>query len=201
MSELRTVNATTGLVTALAVGTTDITYTVSSGCGSPASSFKTLTVTATQNTSCGPRNDKVIVCHNGQQLCISASAVAAHLAHGDILGPCPTVVTRSFNQQDESESVSKLFVTAYPNPYEQAFKINIKSPVSGMATIVFYNTTGNKVHELKQNVLANISNIVELKNTTMFKASVFYKVIIGDKIINSSGIKLKCLLSGEAFLI
>ncbi len=40
------VNATSGLVTALTVGTTNITYTVSSGCGSPASAIKALTVAA-----------------------------------------------------------------------------------------------------------------------------------------------------------
>lgn len=39
------VNPATGLVTALTAGTTDITYTVNAGCGSPVSSFLTLTVT------------------------------------------------------------------------------------------------------------------------------------------------------------
>ena len=39
-----TVNAATGLVTAATAGTTNITYTVGSGCGSPISSSKTLTV-------------------------------------------------------------------------------------------------------------------------------------------------------------
>ena len=39
-----TVNPTTGFVTALTAGTTNITYTVASGCGSPLSTFKTLTV-------------------------------------------------------------------------------------------------------------------------------------------------------------
>ena len=39
-----TVNASTGLVTAIGAGTTDIKYEVGSGCGSPVSSIKTLTV-------------------------------------------------------------------------------------------------------------------------------------------------------------
>ena len=41
-----TVNPTTGEVTALTVGTTDITYTVNSGCGSPVSAVFALSVTA-----------------------------------------------------------------------------------------------------------------------------------------------------------
>ena len=41
---IATVNPGTGLVTPVSQGTTDITYTVTSGCGAPVSSFKTLTV-------------------------------------------------------------------------------------------------------------------------------------------------------------
>ena len=35
---------------------------------------------------CG--SNKVYVCHNGNTLCINKSALAAHIAHGDYLGPC-----------------------------------------------------------------------------------------------------------------
>ena len=41
---IATVNPSTGLVTAVSAGTTNITYTVGSGCGSPVSAFQTLTV-------------------------------------------------------------------------------------------------------------------------------------------------------------
>jgi subtilase family serine protease len=49
------VHPTSGLVTPLAAGTTDITYSITSGCGSPASSFVTLTVppNVTAGTVCG----------------------------------------------------------------------------------------------------------------------------------------------------
>ncbi|MES1181336.1 MAG: Ig-like domain-containing protein, partial [Flavobacterium sp.] len=55
-----TVNATTGLVTAVGAGTTDIIYTVNSGCGSPVSSFKTLTVSA--NASAGTVSGTTPLC-------------------------------------------------------------------------------------------------------------------------------------------
>ena len=32
--------------------------------------------------------EKVVICHNGNTIEVDASAVAAHLAHGDTLGPC-----------------------------------------------------------------------------------------------------------------
>src|SRR6185369_7100267 len=43
-TSVATVNASTGLVTAVAAGTTNVTYTVTTGCNNPVSSFKTLTV-------------------------------------------------------------------------------------------------------------------------------------------------------------
>jgi uncharacterized protein YjdB len=43
-TSVASVNASSGLVSALSAGTTNIIYTVNSGCGSPVSSFKTLTV-------------------------------------------------------------------------------------------------------------------------------------------------------------
>jgi hypothetical protein len=32
---------------------------------------------------------KVVICHNGKTISVAEPAVAAHLAHGDTLGPCP----------------------------------------------------------------------------------------------------------------
>ena len=36
-----------------------------------------------------PVEKKVIVCHKGKNISIPQSALKAHLAHGDKLGPCP----------------------------------------------------------------------------------------------------------------
>lgn len=33
--------------------------------------------------------EKVVICHNGTTIEVDTNAVAAHLAHGDTLGPCP----------------------------------------------------------------------------------------------------------------
>ncbi len=48
-----TVVSGTGVVSALAAGTTDITYTVSTGCGAPVSAFQTLTVSQCTNNWTG----------------------------------------------------------------------------------------------------------------------------------------------------
>lgn len=43
-----------------------------------------------ESWTCGNKNNKVLLCHgsSGNELCVSPNAVAAHLAHGDFLGPC-----------------------------------------------------------------------------------------------------------------
>src|ERR1051326_1677185 len=119
-----TVNAITGMVTAVGIGSTNITYTVSSGCGAPVSAFQTLNVTNKNGpVTCGPKGDKVVVCHNGHEICIAAEALPAHLAHGDISGHCLPLITIARNES-ESKPVNKLIVTAYPNPSETVFRLN-----------------------------------------------------------------------------
>ncbi|MCW5920772.1 MAG: Ig-like domain-containing protein [Saprospiraceae bacterium] len=48
-TSVATVDASTGEVTAVGAGTTDITYTISTGCGAPVSAFQTLTVNPNVN--------------------------------------------------------------------------------------------------------------------------------------------------------
>ena len=37
---------------------------------------------------CDDKNKKVYICHNGHTICVSISAIKAHLDHGDLLGKC-----------------------------------------------------------------------------------------------------------------
>src|SRR5204863_3016297 len=64
-ASVATVGASTDVVTAVAAGTTNIIYTVSSGCGAPASSSKNLTVNG--NVSAGTVS-------GATPLCIGATA-------------------------------------------------------------------------------------------------------------------------------
>jgi hypothetical protein len=175
-SGIATVNASTGSVAAISAGTTNITYTVASGCGSPVSAFQTLTVTNGGGiVYCGPKNTKILICHNGNEICVAPEAVLAHLAHGDVQGHCPTLKTIV---TDENEPEKKLIVTAYPNPYETVLKLNINSPVSGIAKIEFYNINGVKIYEMKQYLVSGKSIVTDIKSLSSFKAGIIYKVSI-----------------------
>ena len=89
----------------------------------------------------------------------------------------------------ENEPEKKLIVTAYPNPYETVFKLNINSPLSGMATIEFYNISGVKIHEMKQNVIAGKSIVTDVKALSSFTTSIIYKVSIGKYQTDGNNIK------------
>ena len=84
---------------------------------------------------------------------------------------------------------NQLTVSSFPNPYEKGFKLNIISPVSGMATIQFFNTNGSKVYEVKQQVEAKINQAVDVKNTTSFNSSVFYKITVNDYSVTGTVVK------------
>ena len=174
-------------MTAVSVGTTNITYTVSSGCGSPVSAFQTLTVTNNVViVFCGPKNDKILVCHDGKEICIAPAALPAHLAHGDIQGHCPTANTMVISKQEPQK---KLTVTTYPNPYETVLKMNINSPISGMAKIEFHNINGVKIYEMNQYLVAGKSIVTDIRSLSSFRTSIIYKVSIGK--YQASGIILR----------
>jgi hypothetical protein len=83
-----TVDPATGLITAVSAGLTDIAYTLSSGCGSPATTSTSVTVNSSSAIPCGNNGDRIIVCHKGTELCLTPQAAIPHLAHGDVLGHC-----------------------------------------------------------------------------------------------------------------
>ena len=178
-SGVATVSAVTGMVTTVSAGTTNITYTVNSGCGAPVSAFQTLNVTNNSGAvACGPKGDKVVVCHNGHEICIAAEALPAHLAHGDISGHC--LPSRAIARNEpESERVNKLIVTAYPNPSETVFRLNITSPLAGMATIEFYTINGARIYGIRQYLIAGKTIIADIKSSSLFGSAIIYKVGIG----------------------
>ena len=92
----------------------------------------------------------------------------------------PTVIANSRNAKTTDEQpVTVLKATAFPNPFNAQFKLNINSPVSGMATIQFYAVNGAMITEMRHYVQAGINNVVEVKSD-QFKSNIVYRVHVGD---------------------
>ena len=118
------------------------------------------------------------MCHNGHEICIAAEALPAHLAHGDISGHCPASRAIARNEP-EFQPTNKLIVSAYPNPSETVFRLNVTSPVSGMATIEFYTVNGVRIYGIRQYLIAGKTIIADIKSNSLFGSAIIYKVSIG----------------------
>lgn len=58
------------------------------GAGCCATYTVTFEVTEILEVPCGKNGEKIAICHKGKTICISRSALDAHIAHGDAEVPC-----------------------------------------------------------------------------------------------------------------
>jgi len=87
---------------------------------------------------CGEKNDKVLICHKNQTLCISANAVPAHLSNhiDDYLGSCLSTETRGTSFEDE------LKIVAIPSPFGNNFLLKINTLSSAPIVVSIFDMTG-----------------------------------------------------------
>jgi hypothetical protein len=107
----------------------NVTVTDANGCtassnGSGAGAGFTVKV---KDVRCGNNNDKVLVCHNnGNVICISPSAVPAHMTqHGDCLGDCTNSNARGTAPTNHID-LEEGSVTVYPNPAHGKISVALK---------------------------------------------------------------------------
>ncbi|WP_375434835.1 T9SS type A sorting domain-containing protein [uncultured Hymenobacter sp.] len=163
-----------------AAGIYTVTLTDAKGCSASA----TLTI-AVADVSCGNKNEKVMVCHNGAAICVASAAVQAHLAHGDQLGACSAAKPTALgtNQTGKAVATQTLKVMLYPNPATNKLSINIGNGHSG-ATLKLYNATGAVV--LSQTLTDN-ANIISLES---LPTGIYYaQVLSGQQITREKIVK------------
>jgi hypothetical protein len=81
-----------------------------------------------------------------------------------------------------------LVVTAFPNPYQDNFSLQINSPVTGQALISFFTIDGVKIGEMKRDVVALRDVAVPYNVPSAYKSRVVYTVTISG--YNARGIVL-----------
>jgi hypothetical protein len=116
---------------------------------------------------CAPQNNgnnKVLVCHEGNTICVAESAVAAHLAHGDYMGSCITN-TRSMNNTSEGISLNDLKL--YPSPASNQINIQNNSN-KPLGSISIYDISGKLLYK---NHIGASRAIIDIKN---FSPGVYY---------------------------
>ena len=143
--------------TPTAAGSYTYTVTALNAAGCPSSASVTLRVVEAR---CGnnPRNPKVLVCHNGHEICISPNAVPAHIGpgstHNDYLGSCvgvpltprqPAVASAKPKAAPAREEV---VLEAFPNPLTSATAVRFRAPVTAAASVRVYDQMGTLVATL-----------------------------------------------------
>ncbi len=126
---------------------------------------------------CG--NNKVVVCHNGHEICINKNAVQAHLNQGDFLGPCdaancdnvPAFVMGNvgYSSPDAGERLNigltepdrnsllvdtpdQILAENNPNPFFPETEIRFYLPVREWMTLSVLDNLGQPVAPLVQGV-------------------------------------------------
>jgi hypothetical protein len=154
-TNLSTTSGSTTTFTATTAGTYPVTLTVTSASGCRATTSVTLTVVDARCSSGNSgKNDKVLVCHHGQVLCVAASAVAAHLNHGDQLGTCATgparpASTLGLTVSDAAPALDTTpLLEAYPNPFTASTSVRFRASQDGALRVIVYNVLGQPVATL-----------------------------------------------------
>lgn len=181
-----TVDPVTGLVTALAVGTTDITYTVTNACG-PVSSFKTLTVTNT-NTWTGASGSDWATASNWslgivptatQDVVFNGFSGTVKFLSVNTVAPCASITVTNaadvtFEDQDNGAdsvgtALSPTLLTINGNSALRSRTIGSNSLTGG----VVINTTG--------------SSVIAAGSTFDMKSGTFNKIIMRGGTLDVNG--------------
>lgn len=104
---------------------------------------------------CGNNNKKVKLCHvppgnpaNAHTICISPSAVQAHLNHGDYLGDCTCNGEEGFvapgNNDHAIASGKQLELEVFPNPAKNMVNIHLHG-MEGEASLTIFDLMGRTV--------------------------------------------------------
>jgi uncharacterized delta-60 repeat protein len=96
---------------------------------------------------CGNKQDKVIVCKNGNESCVSASAVPALLKNG-FLGSCTSNSSRKGNVQSMVKDVI-LDINVLPNPSYSSFLLQLNGSKTSAIFVNIYTADGKFIEQKK----------------------------------------------------
>ncbi|WP_242927917.1 T9SS-dependent M36 family metallopeptidase [Pontibacter vulgaris] len=123
------------------------TFTVTAENADNCIKTKTITINVV-DVRCGPKNNKVLVCHRGKVQCIDTKDVQSHLSHGDKLGDCNTVSATALASEVAAEKLPSTSITSYPNPFSESTNLSFTVKESGYTSLNVYDITGRVVATL-----------------------------------------------------
>ncbi len=114
---------------------------------------------------CGNKNkkeDKIIVCYNGNTLCVDRNAAAGLIEKGAYLGGCGSAsLTKTGRSESSGESTKRVpgnnLITVYPNPASGNVSISFTTSITSKTKLELYDMSGKLVKNLYEGVLSKDS--------------------------------------------
>ena len=119
---------------------------------------------------CGNSGDKVKICHNGQEICVSSNAVQSHLDHGDKLGSCTSISNFAKKEKNKDLIINEILeenVSVYPNPVSTLLNVKVSEVHKG-AKLELYNSLGMKVQSQALNNTSEVMYVDRLPSGMYF---------------------------------
>jgi len=109
---------------------------------------------------CGNKNkkeDKIIVCYNGNNLCVDRKAAAVLIERGAHLGGCGSesfTKTTAIKSQQNTELLTRSdLIKIYPNPASNIVSISFTNSVTSKTKLDLYDTNGKFIKNLYEGIL------------------------------------------------
>ena len=99
--------------------------------------------------TCGNSNrkeNKILLCKNGNSICVDRKAAAVHTRNGAYLGNCES--TDATNAPAKNISPGNSILKAYPNPFTNQLSIIFQAPQTGKASIDLFDMNGQVVKQI-----------------------------------------------------
>lgn len=133
---------------------------------------------------CAPqdaKNNKVIVCHNGHEICVSQSAVPSHLKHGDALGACNTSTVLATQRAGESRveaADGNQLSGNTPNPFNGTTVLSYSLEADSRVSLKVFDVTGREVATVVDAQKKAGRHTAEFKATGLPPGVYFYRITV-----------------------
>ena len=143
---------------------------------------------------CGNKNkkeDKIIVCYNGNNLCVDRNAAAGLIEKGAYLGSC---VSESLTKTGKGELPgennklgSESSLSVYPNPASGIVSISFTTIVTSKTKLELYDMSGKLIKNLYAGVLdKNSQQKIELQTKDLPSGIYVVRLQTGNKIVSQN---------------
>lgn len=182
--------ATTATISVCPSVTTTYTLTVTDAAGCAVSDQVVVNV---KDVRCGNKNDKVTVCHNGHDICISENAVPAHLAHGCTVGSCNNPITTNGNSYGGNNRLALgATLTAAPNPFTEYTLLDFTLPETGNYSLEIYDLKGTLIAQVASGTAtANERRSVEVNSSKWAKGIYMARLVTASEVKTTKLMLLK----------